>query len=284
MSKLVEFGFTANQAKVYLAIAYSGCTTISQISEVTKIHPQDIYKIISALQQRGIIHRTLNKPVKVEAVPIEKCLKLMLELKKQKFNSRLAELNQTRLYVEKAWGKTTKKTSSNTGDAEFFVFKTESNSAIGKMEMMYDNVSAELDVVLSTANFEPQHYNRYAGNYLEMMKRRLLSKPRLKVHILIITGNCNDSLHIDAINNVIPYRDNCEIKTLENEDKFHFFIADFKEVYVNGSYKKSQAIFTDSEGLIAILRYAFNKLWNDPKAKNLTRTPKKRQSKKPTTA
>jgi sugar-specific transcriptional regulator TrmB len=42
--KLTDFGFTVNQAKVYLSIVNSGSTHVGKISKETMLHRQDIIK------------------------------------------------------------------------------------------------------------------------------------------------------------------------------------------------------------------------------------------------
>ena len=62
VKKLGDFGFTANQAKVYFSIVQSGSTYVSRISESTQLHRQDIYKILPKLEKMGLITRTVAKP------------------------------------------------------------------------------------------------------------------------------------------------------------------------------------------------------------------------------
>ena len=70
IQKLIEFGFSTNQARVYEAIACRRCTTVSQISKATGIHTQDVYKTIAVLEKKGLLLRTFSKPIAIEALPI----------------------------------------------------------------------------------------------------------------------------------------------------------------------------------------------------------------------
>ena len=47
------FGFTPNQAKVYLSIVGAGSSSVGKIAEASKLYRQDIYKIIPKLEKRG---------------------------------------------------------------------------------------------------------------------------------------------------------------------------------------------------------------------------------------
>jgi sugar-specific transcriptional regulator TrmB len=75
VSKLTRFGFTINQAKVYLSIIQNGPVTVGEIAKISQLHRQDIYKMILILEKKGLIIKTIDKPVLISAVPTEKALK-----------------------------------------------------------------------------------------------------------------------------------------------------------------------------------------------------------------
>jgi sugar-specific transcriptional regulator TrmB len=60
--KLESFSFTVNQAKVYLCIVQSGKTRVGQISKITQLHRQDIYKLLPKLEKMGLITRPSINP------------------------------------------------------------------------------------------------------------------------------------------------------------------------------------------------------------------------------
>ena len=75
---LEVFGFTLNQAKVYLAIILAGSISVGKIAESSKLYRQDIYKIIPNLEKKGFITRTLGTPILVKAIPVKKALKQLV--------------------------------------------------------------------------------------------------------------------------------------------------------------------------------------------------------------
>ena len=84
--KLESFGFTVNQAKVYLSIVQSGKTRVGKISKSTQLHRQDIYKLLPKLEKMGLITKTIDKPFMIEAVPIEKALETLITKEREKSN------------------------------------------------------------------------------------------------------------------------------------------------------------------------------------------------------
>ena len=76
--KLESFGFTVNQAKVYLSIVQSGKTRVGNISKGTQLHRQDIYKLLPKLEKMGLITKTIDKPFMIEAIPIDEALETLI--------------------------------------------------------------------------------------------------------------------------------------------------------------------------------------------------------------
>ncbi len=88
VSKLAEFGFTINQAKVYLSVVQNGSITVGEISKISQLHRQDIYKIIPTLEKKGLITRTIDKPVLIGAIPIQKALGHLVATEKEKIRQK----------------------------------------------------------------------------------------------------------------------------------------------------------------------------------------------------
>lgn len=90
LMKLSEFGFTINQAKVYLSIVESGLISVGDISKNTQLYVQDIYKILPKLEKRGLITKTIDKPVLIKAIPVEKALNRLVTVEKSEAKERIS--------------------------------------------------------------------------------------------------------------------------------------------------------------------------------------------------
>jgi sugar-specific transcriptional regulator TrmB len=51
---------------------------VGKIAESSKLYRQDIYKIIPKLERKGVISKTLGKPLVVRAMPVKKALKTLV--------------------------------------------------------------------------------------------------------------------------------------------------------------------------------------------------------------
>ena len=96
--ELKTLGLTINQAKVYLSIVQAGSISVNKIAESSKLHRQDIYKILPKLEEKGLVTKTLDKPFVVLAIPVKTALKSLLskETKNalERINRMNAELNE----------------------------------------------------------------------------------------------------------------------------------------------------------------------------------------------
>lgn len=71
---LSDFGLTRNQAKVYIATAQLGLSSVGQISKLSKVRREDVYRVLPKLEKKGLIEKLLGTPTKIRATPIKKPL------------------------------------------------------------------------------------------------------------------------------------------------------------------------------------------------------------------
>ncbi|NIU39390.1 hypothetical protein GWN65_05330, partial [Candidatus Bathyarchaeota archaeon] len=82
---LSDFGLTHNQAKVYIAIARLRLATVSQISKVSKVRREDVYRILPKLEKMGLVEKLLGKPTKIRATPVEEALPILIKHEEDAF-------------------------------------------------------------------------------------------------------------------------------------------------------------------------------------------------------
>jgi hypothetical protein len=72
-------GLTTLQAKTYLAIAILEKATVKTISKTAKIARQEIYRITSELQEKGLIEKIIAAPVEYRAIPVHDAINVLLQ-------------------------------------------------------------------------------------------------------------------------------------------------------------------------------------------------------------
>ena len=96
-TQLVEFGFTALQSKVYLALLRLGSARAGQLGKVTGIVRPEIYRILHELASKGLVQRTAGAPSTYGATPPDKGLSLVIDL----YKKRLVDLERKKASLVK---------------------------------------------------------------------------------------------------------------------------------------------------------------------------------------
>jgi sugar-specific transcriptional regulator TrmB len=78
---LNQLGLTFNQARAYLALLELGSASAREVAKRSKITRQDIYRVIPALQEIGIIEKKVAIPTLYAALPMRQGLSILLERK-----------------------------------------------------------------------------------------------------------------------------------------------------------------------------------------------------------
>lgn len=80
---LTKLGLTFLQAKTYLALARLGKADVKTISKASKVARQDIYRIMPALQNMGLVEKILATPIVYKVTSINEGLSILLQNKTQ---------------------------------------------------------------------------------------------------------------------------------------------------------------------------------------------------------
>ncbi len=80
---LTELGLTLNQARIYVALLSSErLLTVKEISKITNITRQDVYRIMPSLQNNGLVEKTITAPTMFKATPLKLGLSILVENRK----------------------------------------------------------------------------------------------------------------------------------------------------------------------------------------------------------
>lgn len=96
---LVKLGLTVLQAKVYLSLVKLGTSTGRTTAKAAKVAPQDVYRVLTELEEKGLIEKLIAKPNKYRPIPLEKGLSMLL----QRRNKQTIELKKATFEVFNAF-------------------------------------------------------------------------------------------------------------------------------------------------------------------------------------
>ena len=247
-----KFGISANQTKVFIFLGKYGSKTAPEVCRALKMPRTETYHLLTTLQNRGIISATFQHPIRFTALPLDKALKSILDMEKE----RLRNLENETEQIFKIWDSipTFHNEPEIHPEDKFQILRGE-NQIFSKINDMIINTRKEF---LITGN-EKEFLKFYHANFLEP-----LDKSDIKLQIL--TSSSERSLYVfDDI-------DKTKVKkiptTLKNQ--LSFVIKDNEEVLLlmkhDKNRKNSTALYTNSEVMIYSKKLLFNLLWSKSKS------------------
>ena len=247
---LENLGLTGVEAKVYFALSKLDASTISEISEISKIHRTDLYVILPNLEKKGLVEREISQPMRYRAVPIKEGLDVLLQKKSRKYSelqNQVASLKKTLKEPQKRKLKTNQKSK--------FVLISENRitESIGKS---IDKTMESIDLVLSQPRF---------SKGIVLFAEKIDKSCSRGVKWRFITERPHlGRLFLDQIEE-LRKKPHCQIRFLTSVPPTILGIYDRKEVFVfknpTESINMSPALWSDNPSLISMVLDYFEVLW-----------------------
>jgi sugar-specific transcriptional regulator TrmB len=250
--QFLKFGIPSNQSKVYIYLGKYGSKTAPEVCRALRLPRTETYHLLATLQNRGVISATFQHPIKFSALPLEKTIKLMIDIEKEQVRS----LEDKKEEISKIWDSIP--LFHNEPDVQkddtFQILKGE-NQIFGKIIDMIINTKREFLIVGNEKAF----LKFYHENLLEP-----LDKSEIKFKVLT---NCSErALYVfDEI-------DRTKVKKAPRaaDNQSCFVIKDSEEVIIfmknSTSGKDTTAFWTNSEAMIYSKKLLFNLLWSRSKS------------------
>ncbi|MCW4019213.1 MAG: hypothetical protein NWF00_11145 [Candidatus Bathyarchaeota archaeon] len=83
---LKRLGLTALQAKIYVSLLVLENATVKSVSKAAGVARHDVYRIMPALQKRGLVKKVISTPATYKATPIKDGASILLQKKKEEFS------------------------------------------------------------------------------------------------------------------------------------------------------------------------------------------------------
>jgi len=259
---LSDFGLTHNQAKVYLAIARLGIASVSQVSKVSKVRREDVYRMLPKLEKMGLMEKILGKPTKIRATPLEDALTILAKREQDIANKRVGELMAKKDEILKHFRADKKKPIFEEEEAHFALI-SQREGIIGKGLAMIKNAEREVDII--TSGYE---FIRIFTTYAELGKKVI--RKVVKVRVILDVSEHNDSI----LRIVEEYKSSGVSLDLKYKDQpsGHYLIVDYTQALVGTSTEvpigETPVLWTDDENLVRLMQKNFEGMWHtsvDPK-------------------
>jgi len=251
---LAGFGLTHNQAKVYITIAQLGLASVSQVSKVSKVRREDIYRMLPKLQKMGLIEKLLGKPTKIRATPVEEALSILVKREQDIANKKLSALTAKKDRFLKHFKVYKVEPIS---EKAHFALIPQREGIIGKGLTMVKNAEKEINVITSSYEFI-----RLFTDNAELLKNAIRKGVRVRVILDV-------SAHEDRIVKIIEeYRSSGASFELKYKDQpsGHYLLVDFMQALVATSTEvpigENPSLWTDDTHLVGLMQKNFESIWH----------------------
>jgi len=106
---LASLGLSQTEARIYVFLEKSGSNENAEIARALKLHTKELVSSLRNLQDKKIVKVSAQQTVEFSAVPFEKAIDLLIEVKKEQAQS----LQERKMRLLSIWQKITKEKSEN---------------------------------------------------------------------------------------------------------------------------------------------------------------------------
>jgi sugar-specific transcriptional regulator TrmB len=76
---LAELGLTHTEAKIYMNLLCLKRATANNIHRKSNVARQEVYRILSDLQEKGLVEKVIDKPTKFKPIPASDAISILLQ-------------------------------------------------------------------------------------------------------------------------------------------------------------------------------------------------------------
>jgi sugar-specific transcriptional regulator TrmB len=250
LSTLVELGLSVPQAKIYLALAKSCSLKVQEISTSSGVARPDVYRVLIKLEEAGFIERTISTPQEFCAVPFEKCVSNLVQIKMNK----TAELHQKVLKLTQEFRQNV--TVERPNEKFHFMLLPSKRAIYAKSQEMLQEVQTIIEFLSLT-----RRMIAWLSNYTPCLEAALARKVECRVIMPKPEPHVDVSKHFKRLKRY----SNFSLTFLPEEPKFGFSVWDNKEVLITtapiDSPTPATTLWSNNRAIVDLCHEHFEYLW-----------------------
>ncbi len=243
---LVNLGLTVLQAKVYTTLAKWGTSTGRMTAKMAQGAPQDVYRILDELQEKGLVEKIISKPAMYEVTSFKDGVSTLLKNKKEEY----IEIEKQVQMMANNFCET--KNQNALHEKLQFIMFSDFTPVMKKWEKLADMAKKRIDIVAPLKMNQKMVFHEWP--YIKRATSR-------GVKIRIITKKAN---YESASKKLKPLSKKplLELRYLPDRSApFEIHIFDRQEVTFALSEKPTPDLLTDNPNIIKLAEAYFEKLW-----------------------
>jgi len=238
---------------VYITAARLRLASVSQISKVSKVRREDVYRIMPKLEKMGLIERILGKPTKIRATPVEEALSVLIKREQDSANKKMSALATKKDEFLEHFKEYEMKAISEEGH---FALILQRDGVISRGLAMVKKCEREIDIVTSIEEFI-----RIFTDYAELLKKAI--RKGVKVRVILDVFE-----HQDWILRIMEEYKSSEASfylKYRDQPSGYYIIADNREALVatstDESMRENPCLWTDDNTLVGLVQKNFEGVW-----------------------
>ena len=254
---LSRFGLTRNQAKVYIATAQLRMASISEVSKVSKVRREDVYRMLPKLEKMGLIEKILGKPTKIRATPVEDALSILIKREQDMSNKKISALKANKDEFLKHFKPSEMKLIFEEEEAHFALL-SEREAILVRMRDIIKNAKRELDIVYSRNKL-----TQFICTFAEQLKKTISNG--VKVRIISEVPDFEDPIPRIMEEHISP-GPSMDLRYTDMPSS-NYILADFSQVLIATTTEEPIAekpcLWTNSDSLVRVFQESFEGYWQN---------------------
>ncbi len=250
ITTLRDLGLTIVQAKAYLVIARAGVLNIAETSNLSKVPRTDLYRVLKELEEKGIVERIIANPTQFKAIPIDKCLDLLIQQRTAeslKLQKRAAKLRQN-------FNQRIENGQEDTVASRFILIP--GSRAVEKIGNSIDSAKTNIDVAISFLRF---------SHGIFLYSEKLEKAWRRKVTCRFVVGLSEKEQFSEEQLSFFRKSALCRVKFVVSPIQTVLGVYDRNEIFIienpQAGLRESPALWSNNSSLIALAKDYFEILW-----------------------
>ena len=237
-----------------MAVVFSGTSVVGEISKLSKVRREEVYRVMPKLEKMGLIEKTLSTPVKLKATSVENALSILIKNEEENSKNRIVELKAKKEEFLRNYHTSSRGTKLRNEDQ--FSLTLEKAVSLSKTNALIDGAKGNVEMVASQEK-TLQFLKYFSDSLIEAAKRgvtfRFITNPSNGSNDL--AKAFNDTFQ--SIKPVVRY-----LETLPN----HFIVIDNKEVLVAtvtaGYLAENPLLWSNNAPQVMVYTKLFDSLWD----------------------
>jgi sugar-specific transcriptional regulator TrmB len=247
-SSLSKFGFSRNEAMIYIYLSKFGEQKAHKISRTLSLQRTETYKLLAKLEEKGLVYRILGKPIQFVAVQIDRALDNLIHVNKQK----IIHLEEEKSKIVDEWFSLTGPAQDRETPADFIQVLKGKHQISAKVNEIIKDAKDGILIAISEENL----LQIFLSGSLDDLSKK---SRRIKVH-LITNSSFKSSYVLKKLK-----LDQCDLSYMDFEGFPSFIISDScLLLFLNDDDvkkdKNSRVLLTNQSDIVKILKASFGKL------------------------